>query len=122
MLNRALLDYGLYRASDWAILTDTTPAQVERILSQYHLCSHYEVAEAVELLRRFHQVYSRDRLQQTHNQLQQLRDQVLLSQLTQEAGADDGSLPTRLQVLIEANKTALQPVESSDDQPTKYIN
>lgn len=64
VLNRALLDYGLYRASDWAILTDTTPAQVERILSQYHLCSHYEVAEAVELLRRFHQVYSRDRLQQ----------------------------------------------------------
>lgn len=63
-LNRALLDKGLYRASDWAILNDTTPAQVERILRQYHLCSEYEVAQAVALLEGYHQVYRRDRMAQ----------------------------------------------------------
>lgn len=92
-LNRALLEKGLYRASDWAILNDTTPAQVERILRQYHLGSEYEVAQAVDLIGRYHQVYSRDRLQQrrtgqrghclppTPEQLQQMDAAVASKQL-----------------------------------------
>ncbi|MBE9140202.1 hypothetical protein IQ254_23885 [Nodosilinea sp. LEGE 07088] len=63
-LNRALLERGLYRVSDWAILNDTTPEQVQRILHQYHLCSEYEVAQAATLLERYHQVYRRDRIAQ----------------------------------------------------------
>lgn len=57
-------------------------------------------------LTRQHLHTSRDRLQATHDQLQQLRDQMVLSQLTTEA-AGDTSLPDRLQLLIDANKTAL---------------
>ncbi len=46
-----------------------------------------------------------DRLQDTHNQLQQLHDQVLLSRLNQNH--PDVNLPKTLQVLIAANKTAI---------------
>ncbi|MEM6520717.1 MAG: hypothetical protein AAF722_15460, partial [Cyanobacteria bacterium P01_C01_bin.70] len=48
-----------------------------------------------------------DRLQATHHQLQSLRDQIVLSQLTTDAAAS-AALPDRLQLLIEANKTTLQ--------------
>lgn len=47
-----------------------------------------------------------DRLQQTHDQLQQLQDQVLLSSLNQTD--TDVNLPKTLQLLIAANKTAIQ--------------
>ena len=96
----------------------TVEALADQVASSYFALTQVQT-DTYRGLTQQHLAESRDRLQQTHNQLQQLRDQVLLSQLTQEAGAADGSLPTRLQVLIEANKTALQPVESSDDQPSK---
>ncbi len=48
---------------------------------------------------------SRDRLQATHSQLQQLQDQVALSTL--DTSGND-TLPQRLQTLIDANKTILQ--------------
>ncbi|QQE65140.1 hypothetical protein GFS31_18250 [Leptolyngbya sp. BL0902] len=63
-LNQALLEKGLYRASDWAILNDTQPGQLQRILRQYHLCSEYEVTQATTLLGRYHQVYQRARIAQ----------------------------------------------------------
>jgi hypothetical protein len=47
---------------------------------------------------------SRDRLQATHAQLQQLQDQLALSTLE----ASSGTLPQNLQSLIDANKTILQ--------------
>jgi hypothetical protein len=49
---------------------------------------------------------SRDRLQATHAQLQQLQDQVALSSL--EAEASQASLPQSLQILISANKLILE--------------
>lgn len=48
-----------------------------------------------------------DRLQETHHQLQSLRDQIVLAQLSADAKAS-AALPDRLQLLIEANKTTLQ--------------
>jgi len=48
-----------------------------------------------------------DRLQATHHQLQSLRDQIVLAQLTADANAS-AALPDRLQLLIEANKTTLR--------------
>lgn len=63
-LDRALLERGLYRASDWAILNDTNREQVQRILRQYHLCSETEVTRASRLLDQYHQVYRQDRIQQ----------------------------------------------------------
>jgi hypothetical protein len=61
-INQALLERGLYRISDWAILNDTTPDQLQRILQQYHRCSEAEITLAVHLLNRYQAVYSLDRL------------------------------------------------------------
>ena len=96
-LSQALLERGLYRVSDWAILNDTRADQVQRILRDYHRCSEYEVRQAVELLNQYHQVCLRDRIQQrragrkgrcqppTPEQLQQMNAQtspkMLLAQL-----------------------------------------
>jgi hypothetical protein len=66
-LNRVLLEKGLYRVSDWAILNDTEPEPLQRILRQYHLCSEYEVTQAMTLLERYQQVYKRDRIAQRLN-------------------------------------------------------
>lgn len=63
-LNQWLLEKGIYQASDWAILNDTSPAQVQRILRDYHLCSPYEVDQAVALLEGYHRVYRQERLRQ----------------------------------------------------------
>lgn len=46
-----------------------------------------------------------DRMQQTHQQLQQLQDQVALASLSQ----GDTPLPQRLEILIAANKEILKP-------------
>ena len=48
--------------SDWAILNDTTPQQVERILSQFHCLTTGEVEEARLLLKSYHAVYRQDRI------------------------------------------------------------
>lgn len=61
-LNQLLISKGLYRVSDWAILNDTSPAQMQRILRTYHLCSEYEVTTATTLLEQYHAVYRLDRL------------------------------------------------------------
>ncbi|PZU95898.1 MAG: hypothetical protein DCF32_22190 [Leptolyngbya sp.] len=53
---------------------------------------------------------SRDRLQATHSQLQQLQDQIALSTLDT---AGDSTLPHSLQSLIDANKTILQNNQDS---------
>jgi hypothetical protein len=70
--------------------------------------------EQYRTLTQRHLQASSDRLQATHDQLQQLRDQMVLSQLTTDAAADT-SLPDRLQLLIDANKLALNDV--ADDRP-----
>jgi hypothetical protein len=63
-INRALMERGLYRASDWAILNDTTAEQAERILRIYHQGSEADIAQALRILHQYHQVYLRDRLAQ----------------------------------------------------------
>ncbi|WP_159786926.1 hypothetical protein [Sodalinema gerasimenkoae] len=87
-LNRVLLDKGIYRASDWAILNDTNAEQLERILRDYHLCSNHEITQALSLLQQYQQIYRRDRLLQrrlgqrgrcqvpTEEQLQQMNPTV----------------------------------------------
>ncbi|MEO0540575.1 MAG: hypothetical protein AAFZ80_06890 [Cyanobacteria bacterium P01_A01_bin.105] len=62
-LNDFLLEQGLYRVSDWAILNDTSRPQLTRILTDYHGESLSQVEMADELLHRYHQVYKRDRRQ-----------------------------------------------------------
>ena len=83
-LNEVLLEYGVYLVSDWAILNDTTPQQVERILASFHILSQAEIDQARDLLVSYHGVYRRDRLRRrgtgakgrcqdpTRDQLQQM--------------------------------------------------
>lgn len=61
-LNAFLLEHGVYLVSDWAILNDTKPKQLERIFSQFHCLSTVQIKQAVLLLESYHAVYRRDRL------------------------------------------------------------
>ncbi len=60
---RFLLERGLYLVSDWAILNDTQPKQVQRILGEFHLLTSTEILQAQRLLESYHVVYHTERLQ-----------------------------------------------------------
>ncbi len=62
-LNQFLIEQGLYRVSDWAILNDTSTGQLPKILGEFHRLTEAEIAAAATLLERYHAVYRRDRLQ-----------------------------------------------------------
>lgn len=65
-LNKFLLGQGVYLISDWAILNDTQPQQLQRILKEFHTLSvsELEIQEAQYLLHSYHTVYRVQRLQQ----------------------------------------------------------
>ncbi|MEB3295230.1 MAG: hypothetical protein VKJ24_18910, partial [Synechococcales bacterium] len=63
-LNQFLLECGVYLLSDWAILNDTTPRKLSRILSSFQPLTSIEIEQACQLLEAYHQVYRRDRLLQ----------------------------------------------------------
>ena len=87
-LSKFLLECGVYLLSDWAILNDTQPKQLERILSQFHLLTVTEIQQNKWLLSSYHTVYRAQRLQQrkarktskcqppTIEQLQQISDKL----------------------------------------------
>lgn len=63
-LKKFLLEHGVFLVSDWALLNDTNPKELQRILTEmYHLVTD-EVNKACELLISYHAVYRADRLQQ----------------------------------------------------------
>jgi len=90
-LSKFLLECGIYLLSDWAILNDTQPKQLERILSQFHLLTVREIQQYKLLLSSYHKVYRAQRLQQrrgkktskcqppTTEQLQQISDKSSFS-------------------------------------------
>ena len=94
-LNAFLLERGVYLVSDWAILNDTTPKQVQRIFSEFHHSTPLEIQQACILLESYHLVYRRDRLKlrqsggggkcqpPTDKQLEQIA-QSLVAKLSQE--------------------------------------
>ncbi len=63
-LNAFLLERGVYLVSDWAILNDTRPSQLERILKEFHHLTAIEISQARRLLESYHGVYRVARLQQ----------------------------------------------------------
>ena len=86
-LNKFLLECGIYLLSDWAILNDTQPKQLERILSQFHSLTIKEIQQSKWLLSSYHRVYRAQRLKQrkaktskcqppTIEQLQQISDKL----------------------------------------------
>ncbi|MEO1376424.1 MAG: hypothetical protein AAFW70_19415 [Cyanobacteria bacterium J06635_10] len=63
-LSKFLLECGVYLLSDWAILNDTQPKQLERILSQFHSLTVTEIQQYKWLLSSYHTVYRAQRLKQ----------------------------------------------------------
>ena len=63
-LKAFLLEHGVYIISDWAILNDTTPKQLQRILSEFHHLTNIEIQQAVNLLSSYHAVYRQQRFAQ----------------------------------------------------------
>jgi hypothetical protein len=84
-LNAFLLEQGLCMLSDWAILNDTKPKKLRRVLTQFHHLTEPEVEQAIILLESYHAVYRRDRILQkqkgacpdpTTVQLQEIGDRI----------------------------------------------
>ncbi|MFZ1026715.1 MAG: hypothetical protein WAN66_10900 [Limnoraphis robusta] len=63
-LNAFLLERGIYMISNWAILNDTRPKQLERILSEVYQLTPLEVQRSSHILSSYHSVYRCQRLQQ----------------------------------------------------------
>lgn len=63
-LNAFLLEHGVYLVSDWAILNDTNPKQLQRIFTEFHQLTSGEIQQAVRLLQSYHAVYRAQRLKQ----------------------------------------------------------
>jgi hypothetical protein len=61
-LNNFLLERGVYLVSDWAILNDTRPKQLDRIFSQIHQLTPIEIQQAKQLLESYHAVYRAQRM------------------------------------------------------------
>ncbi len=131
-LNAFLLERGLYMVSDWAILNDTRPKQLQRILSQFHHLTTHEIAAAQLLLASYQQVYLRDRLQQnqrgkcadpTPQQLESI-SQLVQAQTRQWTSAK--VILQRLQTLadrlrqyriaIRGGSPPTMPIATGDDQ------
>ncbi len=63
-LNAFLLQQGVYLISDWAILNDTTPTQLQRIYLEFHSLTLAETDRAMAVLQSYHRVYRQERLSQ----------------------------------------------------------
>lgn len=63
-LNKFLLECGVYLVSDWAILNDTKPKQVQRIFTDFYSFTASEILQAQQLLESYHAIYRTARLQQ----------------------------------------------------------
>ncbi len=61
-LNEFLLECGVYLLSDWAILNDTLPPKLRRVLSSADPLTEPEILQALRVLEAYHGVYRRDRL------------------------------------------------------------
>jgi hypothetical protein len=68
-LNKFLLERGVYLISDWAILNDTQPQQLERILKEFHTLGELEIQSAQYLLHGYHTIYRNQRLQNIRNKI-----------------------------------------------------
>ena len=63
-LNAFLLEQGLCMLSDWALLNETQPEKLRRVLTRSHQLTEREVEQAIPLLESYHAVYRRDRILQ----------------------------------------------------------
>ncbi|MBD2204537.1 hypothetical protein H6G33_20145 [Calothrix sp. FACHB-1219] len=63
-LKRFLLQHGVLLISDWALLNNTNPKQLQRILAEMYHLTPGEIEQICQLLISYHAVYREERLQQ----------------------------------------------------------
>jgi hypothetical protein len=63
-LRKFLQEHGVYLATDWGILNDSSPELLRKVLAEFYLLTAAEIRPACDLLQAYHQVYRHDRLQQ----------------------------------------------------------
>lgn len=63
-LRAFLQEHGVYLATDWSILNDTSPELLRSVLTEFYDLTPSEVSSACQLLQAYHQVYRQDHLQQ----------------------------------------------------------
>ncbi|BAY28744.1 hypothetical protein NIES2107_05760 [Nostoc carneum NIES-2107] len=63
-IKRFLLQHGVFLISDWALLNDTNPKELQRILADMYHLTPMEIEQVCQLLISYHAVYREDRLQQ----------------------------------------------------------
>ncbi|BAY09332.1 hypothetical protein [Calothrix sp. NIES-2098] len=63
-IKRFLLQHGVLLISDWALLNDTNPKELQRILADMYHLTLGEIEQVCQLLISYHAVYREDRLQQ----------------------------------------------------------
>ncbi|MBD2510079.1 hypothetical protein H6G91_22750 [Nostoc muscorum FACHB-395] len=150
-LNQFLLECGVYMVSDWAILNDTRPQQLERIFREFYALTPPEIQQAQQLLESYHAVYRTARLQQrlqgivgkcsapTTQQLQQIatlfQSQTLKSEtvmtLLQKLATQlreyricmrSGSLPTKsLDTISSDEYTDTSKALDNEDEQTEFL-
>jgi hypothetical protein len=100
-LNQFLLESGVCLLSDWAILNDTTPSKLRRVLTDFQPMSATEVDAAVALLDSYHNVYRADRL------------------VARQAGAK-GACPAPTPGQLERMQTTLSKLQRLADRLRQY--
>ncbi|AKG24398.1 hypothetical protein IJ00_02720 [Calothrix sp. 336/3] len=83
-LNKYLLECGLYLVSDWAILNDTKPQQLAKILGEFHSLTDLEIRQAQNLLSAYHKIYRAERFRQRANSQSKSKCQSPTTQQLQE--------------------------------------
>lgn len=139
-LNFFLKERGVYLASDWAILNDTSPEQSQRVLSQFHALTQAEVEQAAHLLRAYHLVYRQDRLRMRQSGVVKGKEQCqpptaeqlnrIVDYFQQLSGVDLSSalVLSRLQVLANqlrqyrvSVRSGSPPTQSLDDPDVRTV-
>lgn len=110
-LNKFLLERGVHLISDWAILNDTQPKQLERILKEFHTFSDGKIQEAQYLLHAYHTVYRVQRVQNIRKRVRSICAEPTFEQLQDIAkNVNDkiGRLFDAETVMIKLKKLASQ--------------
>jgi hypothetical protein len=63
-LKNILLQHGVFLVSNWALLNDTNPNEVKRILTDMYRLATIEIQQVCDLLVSYHAVYRQDRIEQ----------------------------------------------------------
>ncbi len=129
-VNAVLLEHGVYLVSDWAILNDTKPSQLEAS-GMFHLLSAVEMSQASALLEGYNAVYRSDRWRQKQkqrvgrcappstDQLQRiaayLADEYSLSLSANQVMQQLQSLAQQLRALRIHNRSKVLPTDSLDN-------